>query len=235
MLKIGSFEYSHLGKVFEASYAFEQTNQRKPVILIFHAWRGKDEFVYEKAKYLASLGYLAVAIDLYGKGVIGKTEEQCIQLMSPLIENRHLIQERTNLAIQEIKKLEQADITRLAAIGFCFGGLCALDMARQLQNIKGVVSFHGLLLPLEKTHRIKSKILVFHGYKDPMVTSRDLENFEKEMMQSEADFQITIYGQAYHAFTNPIANSPEKGTVYDEASCKRAILAMKNFFDELFT
>ena len=130
-------------------------------------------------------------------------------------------------------KLE-ADLSQMAAIGFCFGGLCALDMARGMPQLKGAVSFHGLLNPFLIQKKISAKVLVLHGLKDPMATFDDLRIFEKEMTEAQADFQIHAFGHAMHAFTNPIANDPKKGVLYDELTAKRAFLMMENFLKEIF-
>ncbi len=234
MSQLTAVNYSVDGKQFEGFYAEPTGLGKRPVILIFHAWRGCDQFVKEKALNLAQSGYFAYAVDLYGKGVLGKNEEECKQLMEPLIKNRDLIYLRAKHALQGILNHPKADLDRIGAIGFCFGGLSALDMARKMDGIKGVVSFHGLLNSSSAHFPIQAKILVLHGLKDPMVSQQDLIDFQQEMQRLKADFQIHIYGHAYHAFTNPIANDPSKGTVYDPVIAKRAFIAMENFFKEIF-
>ena len=230
----GFIETHYQGKVFEAFYVHNQTAQHRPVVLIFHPWRGRDEFVKDRAFQLSRMGYFAVAVDLYGKGIVGKDDEECEKLMMPMIENRLEIYEKVLKIIDQLKENPYADVNQIAAIGFCFGGLCALDMARRMKQLRGVVSFHGLLLPLESHQKISGKVLILHGYKDPMVSIKDLEMVAKEMEEAETNFEIIIYGKAYHAFTNPLVNSPQKGTVYNEEIAKRAYLAMQNFLHEIF-
>lgn len=234
MEKTGFVNYQDLLHTFEAFYAVESTAKKKPVILIFSTWKGIDDSTIDRAIFLSKLGYFAFAIDLYGKGIIPKNDAECAGMMNPYIENRQLIIDRTQKALAQIEDMPDADLKKMGAIGFCFGGLCALDMARRLPEIKGAVSFHGLLLPLPKIQKSSAKILVLHGFKDPMVSKEDLQNFEQEMVQSQIDFQITIFGEAYHSFTTPKANDPQKGTVYNEKISKRAFQQMINFFDEVF-
>lgn len=234
-MELGTMIYEYQGTKYEGFFGFKEKQKKRPVILVFHAWRGRDSFVDEKVKMLAEQGYFAVAIDLYGKGVLGRNEEECAKFMRPFIENRKMILEITKSAIQQLADKQEADLNQMAAIGFCFGGLCALDMARGMPGLKGAISFHGLLNPFVIQKKIHAKILVLHGLKDTMVRRDDVLAFEKEMLEAKADFQIHIYGNAMHAFTNPIANDPSKGVLYDQISSKRAFLSMDNFLKEIFT
>lgn len=215
----------------------EPVTNKKPAILIAHDWSGRNEFACEKARKLAELGYVGVAIDMFGKGVLGKNNDEKSQLIQPLVENRAHLRDRMLLGLTVVQQLEVVDTNRIGAIGFCFGGLCALDLARAGANLRGVVSFHGLLnapnppLPQEK---VKAKILALHGYNDPMVTPEQVAGFEKEMTAAQVDWQIHIYGNTMHAFTNPIANDKDFGTVYNEVAAKRSWIAMQNFFAEVF-
>jgi dienelactone hydrolase len=128
------------------------------------------------------------------------------------------------------------DDSRIAAIGFCFGGLCSLDLARAGADLKGVVSFHGLLGALDdNSHPIKAKILALHGHDDPMVPVEQVIAFEKEMTKAGADWQLHTFGNTQHAFTNPLANNPDFGTVYQPEADKRSWILMENFLAEIFT
>ena len=207
-----------------------------PLILIAHTWAGKDSFVHSKADALAQLGYVALAVDMYGEGKIGVDASENQSLMTPLIEDRNLLKGRINSALEFGKELEGVDKTKVAAIGYCFGGLVVLDLARSGADVKGVVSFHGLLMGSEiQEEGIKSKILVLHGDKDPMVPLEMVDTFQKEMTAAEADWQLHSYGNAYHAFTNINANDPSLGTAYNKDADFRSWQIMKNFFEEIFT
>ena len=230
-------EYQHEDVTLEAFLSFEEgISQKLPVIFIFHSWEGRNEFACEKAKFLATKGYVGCALDLYGKGVLGKSVEENGKLMGPFIEDRLFLQSRMLAGVNAIKNHPKVDSNQMGAIGFCFGGLCALDLARGGADVKGVVSFHGLLeAPKEITSKtIRAKVLALHGHEDPMVSTQEVLAFEREMTLAKVDWQVHIYGHTMHAFTNPAANNPNMGTVYNSVAEKRAFLAMENFFKEIF-
>lgn len=224
--------------LLEAFFAFDDalTGQR-PAVLINHAWGGRDDFVAEKAKKLAELGYLGFAVDMYGKGVLGTSPEENMALMQPFMADRAMLQRRIKAALAAVKLMPWVDDRKIAAMGFCFGGLCVLDLARTGVDIKGVVSFHGLLLPPGNTQgqAIKAKVLALHGNDDPMVPPEQVLAFEQEMTEAGADWQLHSYGNTMHAFTNPAANGPGFGTVYQPDADRRSWLAMQNFFVEIFS
>ncbi|MDD2737830.1 MAG: dienelactone hydrolase family protein [Methylomonas lenta] len=223
--------------LLEGFFAFDDAIEGiRPVVLIHHAWAGRDEFVANKAKSLAELGYLAFAADMYGKGILGSSPEQNGQLMQPFMQDRAKLQKRLHAALATVKLMPWADNGRIAAMGFCFGGLCALDLARTGVDIRGVVSFHGLLAAAENIPQpqIKAKVLVLHGHDDPMGPPEQVLALQAELTQAGADWQLHSYGGTMHAFTNPLANDPDFGTVYQGLADKRSWQAMQNFFEEIF-
>jgi dienelactone hydrolase len=223
--------------VLEAFFAFDDAiSERRPAVLISHTWAGRDEFVADKAKKMAELGYVGFALDMYGKGVLGTSPEQNMALMQPFMNDRAMLQQRIKAALLAVKLLPWVDDSKIAAIGFCFGGLCVLDLARTGVDIKGVVSFHGLFNPADnlKKPAIKAKVLALHGYDDPMNKPEQLIEFQNEMTQAGADWQVHSYGHTLHAFTNPVANNPDFGTVYNATADKRSWQTMQNFFAEIF-
>lgn len=223
--------------VLEAFFAFDDAlSGRRPAVLINHAWGGRDDFVAEKAKKLAALGYLGFALDMYGKGVLGSGPEENAKLMQPFMSDRALLQKRIHAAFAAVKLMPWVDDARIAAIGFCFGGLCVLDLARTGADIKGVVSFHGLLGAPDNTEgtRIKAKVLALHGHDDPMAPVEQVIAFQREMTDAGADWQLHSYGHTMHAFTNPVANNPDFGTVYQVDADRRSWQAMRNFLEEIF-
>src|SRR5690606_17866356 len=138
-------EYSHDGKTFEGLLASEGAPAgERPAVLISHAWAGRGAVEESYAKRLAELGYIGFALDLYGKGVYGKTTEECQALMNPLASNRPYLQARLLNVIEVVKRLPEVDASKIVVMGFCFGGLCALDVARTGVDVKGVAAFHGL-------------------------------------------------------------------------------------------
>ncbi len=236
-MKNQKIDYTHLDKTFEAYFAYDENKEGKqPALFIFHAWAGRDAFVCNKAEEMAKLGFVGIALDVYGKGVLGKSKEERMQLMNPLLEERSLLLGRILSGVNAFKTNPLIDQNRLGAIGFCFGGLCALDLARTGIDLKGVVSFHGALQPpqhhQEKT--IRAKILVLHGHNDPGIPPEKVCLFEDEMDRSKADWQVHIYGNTVHGFTNPEANDVAAGIVYSEKAAKRSMQSMVSFFKECF-
>lgn len=237
MIKTQKIEYKDDNVVLEGFYAYDdKITEKRPAILVAHDWSGKGEFACKKAEKLAELGYVGFALDMYGKGIVGHTKEEKTALITPLLQNRANLQKRIIAAFDTVKKLDTVSTSNIGAIGFCFGGLCVLDLARSGRDVKGVVSFHGLLHAPENMpdNHISAKVLVLHGFNDPMVTPDQVIAFGHEMTHAKVDWQLDIYGNAMHAFTNPQANDPSFGTVYDKNADARSWIAMKEFFKEVF-
>lgn len=236
MLIKQSVDYRDGDTLLEGFYVYDdQREGKRPAVLVAHDWSGKNEFACKKAEKLAELGYAGFALDMYGKGKLGKTKEEKSALMSPLATNRQMLQDRILSAYESLKTLPHVDSNKIGAIGFCFGGLCVLDLARSGADIKGVISFHGLLNAPDgiSDKQIKAKMLVLHGYDDPMVTPDNVIQFGNEMTNAHVDWQLHMYGNTMHAFTNPEANDPEFGTVYNKIADMRSWVAMKDFFAEV--
>ena len=209
--------------------------ENAPLVLIAHTWAGKDEFVHQRAEDLAALGYVGFAVDMYGNGKVGADTAENESLMTPLVSDRDMLKDRIVSALNYGKSLPGVDSSRAAAIGYCFGGLVVLDLARSGEDLSGVVSFHGLLMPSDISEKgIKAKILVLHGERDPMVPLDMVDTFQKEMTEAGADWQLHSYGGTYHAFTNPDANDPNLGTQFNKSANDRSWQSMKNFFAEIF-
>jgi len=223
--------------LLEGFFAYDDAIEgMRPVVLIHHAWGGRDEFVADKAIKLAEMGYLAFATDMYGKGVRGSSPEENSQLMAPFMQDRAKLQKRLLAALRTVKLMPWADNAKVAAMGFCFGGLCALDLARTGVDILGVISFHGLFVPPDNIPEpsIKAKVLALHGHDDPMAPPEQVLVLQTELTKAGADWQIHVYGGTMHAFTNPVANDPGFGTVYQPVADKRSWQTMQNFFEEIF-
>ena len=232
-----SIEYTVDGATYEGFMAWDDAKAgARPGVLVAHAWAGRTDFEDEKARWLASLGYVGFALDVYGKGVRGTSTEENSALMTPLLEDRPMLQARLAAGLAILREQEEVDAARCAAMGFCFGGLCVLDIARTGTDIAGVVSVHGLFTAPPNTAGldISAKVLCLHGYDDPMAEPPSILELGKELSAAGADWQLHAYGGTMHAFTNPAANDPDFGTVYSETASRRAHLAMENFFSELF-
>lgn len=221
----------------EAFFAFDDVIEgRRPAVLVSHAWAGRSDFTADKARQLAELGYVGFALDMYGKGKLGQTDAECGALMRPFIEDRALVQRRMLAAMKTAALLPWVDDSKIAAIGFCFGGLCVLDLARTNSDIKGVVSFHGnLTAPANlKNPNVHAKVLALHGHDDPLVPPEQVAAFQKEMTDAGADWQLHAYGNTVHAFTNPLATDLAAGFQFSENANRRSWQAMENFLAEVF-
>ena len=210
---------------------------KRPGIMLAHDWVGRDHDICEKAKQIAALGFVTFAIDMYGEAKTGQTKEERRNLMYPLRDNRPVIAERMNQAHLAFKQLPQVDSNNIAVLGYCFGGLCALDLARSGADIKGVISFHGLLTAPQPaiSATIKAKILILHGYDDPLVPPAQIDAFAKEMNHQKADWQLHMYGLTKHSFTNPKADDAEMGLHYDATADRRSWQTSLDFLNEILT
>ncbi len=237
MIQTKKINYQHGDTSLVGYYAYDDVSKaQRPVVLVCPDWSGRNEFADKKAELLATLGYVGFAVDMYGNGATGNNKEENIELMTPLMNDRSVLRDRVIAAFDAVKALNYVDTSKIGGIGFCFGGLCILDLARSGADVKGVVSFHGLLNAPQNfdNSSIKSKVLALHGYDDPMVTTEQVIAFQQEMTNSKVDWQFHTYGNTKHAFTNPNANDDAFGTVYNRHAEKRAMLAMKDFFLEVF-
>jgi dienelactone hydrolase len=207
-----------------------------PVILIAHMWSGRVKFVEEKAKYFASLGYIGMAVDVYGDAKTGQTPEQNSALMQPFIQDRQLMQSRMNAAFKAAQQLETSNSKQIIALGYCFGGLCVQDLARINSDVKGIVSIHGLMSPASNINQgmFKSKVLLLHGSDDPMVTDNDWYHLRRELNTAQCDWQKHDFGGVMHAFTNPLANDQNSGTVFNKSANLRSEKLVIDFIKECF-
>lgn len=230
-------EYADNGVTLEGYLAYDDSSQgKRPVVLISHAWAGRGEFECKKAEVLAELGYAGFALDMYGQGKRGTNNEENTALMMPFMEDRALLRRRITAGLNKASELEVVNTAKISAMGFCFGGLCVLDLARSGADVKGVISFHGLFNAPENLPNapIKAKVLALHGQDDPMVPPEQVAALQKELTEAGVDWQIHAYGHTMHAFTNPEANDPGFGTVYNADADKRSWATMKNFLEEIF-
>jgi dienelactone hydrolase len=214
----------------------DTSHESRPGVLISHAWGGRSDVEDRKAVELAELGYVGFAIDLYGKGVRGSNPVENAALMQPLLDDRVSLQQRMQLALSQCRKQKEIDATRVAAMGFCFGGLCVLDLARSGADVIGVASFHGLFVPPGNTaeNKITAKILVLHGWDDKLATPDQVVALAEELTAAGSDWQIHGYGHTVHAFSNPNANDPDNGNVYSPEADRRSWQNLQLFLAELF-
>ncbi len=215
-----------------------KVGQKHPAVVVIHDWMGVDTGLPEaEIKRLAAMGYVAFAADIYGKGVRPKDAKEAGAQAGKFKADRPLLQRRAQAALKVVAEHAAVDSKKVAAIGFCFGGTAAIELAKSGADLAGVVSFHGGLdaaVP-GASKNIKAKVLALHGAADPFVAAKDLAAWRADLDAAKVDWQLVEYAGAVHAFTNPKAgNDPAKGAAYDERADRRARVAMKSFFDELF-
>lgn len=236
-IKSRPIDYRDGDLVFEGMLAWDgDIEGPRPGVLVAHTIRGRSPFEENRARLLAQSGYAGFAIDVYGKDAIGSEFEDCRHMMEALRNDRAALLRRLLQALQTLRDQPEVDASRVAAMGFCFGGLCALDIARSGEPLAGVVSFHGLFDPPADTgdNRIRARVLALHGWDDPLATPDEAVALGRELSSGGADWQLHCYGNVRHAFTNPSADASTGVTVYNEAADRRSWAAAQYFFSELF-
>jgi len=230
-------EYKQGDTTLEGFLAYDDSvSGKRPGVLVVHQWLGLTDYEKRRATMLAQLGYVAFCADIYGKGVHPKDVSEAGAQAGKYKGDRALLRARVNAGLDELKKNELVDTSRVAAIGYCFGGTTVIELARGGADLNGVVSFHGGLdspTPADGKN-IKCKVLALAGADDPFQKPEDLTAFENEMRDNKVDWQITFYGGAVHAFTQPDPGFVNAGAKYNEKADKRSWQAMKQFFAEIF-
>jgi dienelactone hydrolase len=230
--------YSVDGEVMEGYLAYDkQIEGKRPGILVVHEWCGINDYIRKRTEQLAVLGYVAFAADIYGKGKRAKSADEAKKYASVYQKNRQLLRSRAKAGLEVLKKMDLTDTSRLAAIGYCFGGMTVLELARSGADVKGIVSFHGTLdtPDMSDARHIKGSVLILQGADDPFVPMAQRTAFQNEMEKGNVDWQMITYGHAVHSFTNPASgNDPSKGIAYNRNADRRSWNAMKNLFAEIF-
>lgn len=229
-------EYSVGGVIMEGYIAYDGDRDAvRPGVLVAHAWMGQDDYARGQARQLAGLGYVAMALDMYGKGVRATSREQAAQLSGALKQDRALMRERALAALGVLRRHRLVDAERLGVIGYCFGGTVALELARSGAEVDATVSFHGGLTTPDSTdaRNIVGSVLVLHGAADPYAPISEVAAISRELEAAGVDYQIVLYGGAVHAFTEPAAgDDPSTGAAYDPRADEGSWKAMKRFFKD---
>lgn len=221
---------------FEAYVAVDRAHAGpRPAVVVCHDWSGPNQGIRAVTERLAALGYVGIALDAYGKGIRGEETGDNTHLITPLLADRALLRKRLLAGVDFARGHRAVDPTRVAAIGYCFGGLCVLDLARAGAPLRGVVSFHGIFAPpnLGPQGPIASKVLVLHGWDDPLAPPPDVLALAAELSAAGADWQLHAYGNTMHAFTFPGAAFPDKGLVYNADADRRSWQTMRAFLGEV--
>ena len=231
-------EYRHGDTVLVGYLAYDNAIKgKRPGVLVVHEWWGNNSYSKRRAEQLARLGYVALALDMYGQGIVAKDAKEAGALAGAYRNDRRLMRERASAGLEVLRTHELTDTKRMAAIGYCFGGTAILELARSGAPLAGFVSFHGALDTPDPrdAENIKGKVLVLQGGDDPSVPAERMAAFHDEMRKAVVDWQVYIYGGAVHSFSNPESgNDKSRGVAYDEKADKRSWEAMKIFFAEIF-
>ncbi len=231
-------EYKEGNATLEGFLAWDDAVQGvRPGVLVVHDWTGVGPYVEGRAEQLAKLGYVAFCADIYGKGVRPATPKEAAATAAIYKNDRRLTRARVSAALDVLRANPLADPKRIAAIGYCFGGMVVLELARSGADVAGVVTFHGSLdtpTPADAKN-IRCKVLALQGGDDPFVGADVVAAFEKEMRDAHVNWELVQYGGAVHSFTNEAAgNDNSKGAAYNAQADRRSWQAMRDFFAEIF-
>lgn len=231
-------EYKIGDAVFEGTIAYDdKATTPRPGVLVVHQWMGPTQHEFTVANHLAALGYVAFVADIYGKGVRPKDADEAGAQAGKFKNDRALLRTRAAGALEAMKAQPQVDPAKVAAIGYCFGGMGALELARAGAPLLGVVSFHGTLnnpTPAD-ARNIHGKVLVLHGEADPFVKPDEVAAFRKEMDDAGVTYTFIGYPGAVHAFTQKSAGfDPSKGAAYNANADVKSWQAMKDFLAAIF-
>lgn len=205
----------------------------RPGILVVHGGAGVDDHARGRARRFAADGYVVFACDMYGEGVTGN-RERTLQQIAELRNDRGTLARRVEAAIAVLSSNSQCD-RRIAVVGYCFGGMVALEYARSGAHVSGVVCVHGNMQTMNPAApSIRARILVCHGALDPHVPMSQVSSFAEEMKAAGGDYQLIVYGSAMHGFTHETATGQEPGVLYDARTDARSSIAIQGFLAELF-
>jgi dienelactone hydrolase len=213
---------------------------KRPAVIVVHEWWGVTDYPKKRVEMLASLGYIAFAVDMYGYGKVADNPVDAQKFAGESMKDLSLLKAKFIAAIELLKKNELVDSAHIAAIGYCYGGGVVLNMARAGIDLKGVVSFHGSLATttLAKKGTVKAKVLVCNGGADKFISNTDIDNFKREMKFAEIDYKFISYKDALHAFTNPAATQLGKQfnmpIAYNKNGDRRSWKEMQRFLKAIF-
>jgi len=223
------------GESLESVFVGRRDGQRRPTVILVPTVMGVSDLELKFGRQLVELGFNAFVADLFGKKFRGAPRDVCFGEMNRLGSDREALRRRLLAVVEQARALEEVDAGKVVVTGYCFGGKCALDVARTGIDIAGAVSFHGLFDPPGwEVGKINAKVLALHGWDDPMVTPDAVVALGNELTRAGADWQIHAYGHVGHGFTNPNAASLQiDGVFYHELAAERSWTAFVNFLEEV--
>jgi dienelactone hydrolase len=215
----------------------EGGGKNKPGVVLFTDWMGVGDHAQSQAEKVARMGYVVFVADIYGKGKNPKDTKEAGATAGIYKADRNLMRQRAAAGLAQLKASAGVDTTRLGAMGFCFGGTVALELARSGADLDATVSFHGNLDTPDPSlaKNIKGSVLVLHGADDPYVPADQVKAFQEEMRAAKVDWYMTAFGGAVHSFTKPAAgNDPSKGSAYHPKADARSFEELKDFLADSF-
>lgn len=230
-------DYSDGKNSMQGFFVRPEEDANRPLVLVAHAAYGCTDFEQGKAEELAKLGYAAFATDVFAQGRTAENREEGVSWMNALIADRMELRSRISAGLETAKKMSGVDAGKIAGFGFCFGGLTLLELVRSGVELNGMVGFHGLLIPADPPppqEKIRTRLLMLHGDRDPLVPPEQVTAFQEEMREADVDWEMVSYGQAAHSFTMPQANLPDKGMFYHERTARRSWNMAVEFLEEVF-
>ena len=223
------------GETLEGVLVSRRDNAPRPAVIIYPTVMGVSDLELGFAREIVHLGYSAFVADLYGKQFRGSPRDVMHGEMRRVRADREALRRRLLAVLEQVRGLDAVQGDRIAASGYCFGGLCALDLARSGADIAGVASFHGLFDPTGLSPQpISAKVVAFHGWDDPLVPPGKVVALAQELSDGGADWQIHAYGHTMHGFTNPGATGDIQGVLHNPIAAERSWTAFVNFLEELF-
>lgn len=234
-VKTEKFTYEKDGVKMIGTLAYDDKFKKPlPAVVIFPDWMGVGEYTEMRAKQIAEMGYVALAADIYGDDKRAADVKEAMSLAGKYRDgDRAEMRKRVNGAVEAFAKDKRVNKDKMVAIGYCFGGTAALELARSGAPIKGVISFHGGLNTKVPATEMKARVLALHGADDPFVPAQEVMDFQEEMRKAKADWTMVSYGNAVHSFTLKDAGSDNsKGAAYNEKADQRSFEEMKRFFKE---
>lgn len=233
-----SIAYKHGDVQLEGYLAFDDAAPgKKPGVLVVHEWWGLNDYARKRARMLAEMGYVAFALDMYGKGQVTKNPKQAGEWANHMRGDMNLWIGRAKAGLQVLRKQENCDTSRVAAIGYCFGGSTVLTLATRGEDLKAVVSFHGALpaLTADQAKSTKAELFIANGADDTFISADSIKSYRAALDEAKVDYQFVNYPGAVHSFTNPDADSFNlKGASYNVDADHKSWARMKELFDKVF-